>query len=168
MRLSRTDLVPVLAIVAGGVIGASFSFSLLERSRSGDVPPVVLGELYESAATPELAVRVEYPNGTVVTGVRITVNGMVITPVVAPSATNEVLRPEELKAVARAAYLFSERKEARESARARLEEVRRLRDQQERVEEAIERVGIQEIEYTYSRVIRDKIFVRPKDVSRVR
>ncbi|MCH7856701.1 MAG: hypothetical protein IIB37_08110 [Gemmatimonadetes bacterium] len=168
MRLSRTDLVPVLAIVAGGVIGASFSFSLLERSRPGDVPPVVPGGLYESAVTPELAVRVEYANGTVVTGVRITVNGMVITPVVAPSATTEVLRPEELKAVARAAYLFSERKEARESARARLEEVQRLRDQQERVEEAMEGVGIQEIEYTYSRVIRDKIFVRPKDVSRVR
>ena len=29
MRLSRTDLVPVLAIVAGGMIGASLSFSLL-------------------------------------------------------------------------------------------------------------------------------------------
>ena len=43
MRLSRTDFVPVLAIVAGGVIGASLSFSFL-RSPSGDVPvpdPVV-------------------------------------------------------------------------------------------------------------------------------
>ena len=38
MRLSRTDFVPVLTIVAGGVIGASLSFSLLERSRSADVP----------------------------------------------------------------------------------------------------------------------------------
>ncbi len=38
MRLSRTDLLPVLTIVAGGVIGASLSFSLLERSRSADVP----------------------------------------------------------------------------------------------------------------------------------
>lgn len=38
MRLSRTDAVPVLAIVAGGVIGASLSFSLL--SRSDDVPSV--------------------------------------------------------------------------------------------------------------------------------
>ncbi len=35
MRLSRTDLVPVLTIVAGGVIGGSLSFSLL-GSRSGD------------------------------------------------------------------------------------------------------------------------------------
>jgi len=37
MRLSRTDLVPVLAIVAGGVIGASLSFSFL-GSGSDDVP----------------------------------------------------------------------------------------------------------------------------------
>ena len=37
MRLSRTDLVPVLAIVAGGVIGASLSFSFL-GSRSVEVP----------------------------------------------------------------------------------------------------------------------------------
>ena len=37
MRLSRTDFVPVLAIVAGGVIGASLSFGLL-GSRSVDVP----------------------------------------------------------------------------------------------------------------------------------
>ncbi len=36
MRLSRTDLLPVLAIVAGGVIGASLSFSFL-GSRSEDV-----------------------------------------------------------------------------------------------------------------------------------
>ncbi len=35
MRLSRTDLVPVLTIVVGGVIGASVSFSLL-GSRSND------------------------------------------------------------------------------------------------------------------------------------
>ncbi len=42
MRLSRTDFVPVLAIVAGGVVGASLSFSFLG---SGDVPapdPVVV------------------------------------------------------------------------------------------------------------------------------
>ena len=36
MKLSRTDLVPVLVIVAGGVIGASLSFSFL-GSRSDDV-----------------------------------------------------------------------------------------------------------------------------------
>ena len=42
MRLSRTDFVPVLAIVTGGVIGASLSFGFLG---SGDVPapdPVVV------------------------------------------------------------------------------------------------------------------------------
>ena len=38
MRLSRIDLVPVLAIVAGGVIGASLSFSFLGRSPADDVP----------------------------------------------------------------------------------------------------------------------------------
>ena len=37
MRLSRTDVFPVLTIMAGGVIGASVSFSLL-GSRSTDVP----------------------------------------------------------------------------------------------------------------------------------
>ena len=44
MRLSRIDLVPLLTIVAGGVIGASLSFGLLGRSPSDDVPapnPVV-------------------------------------------------------------------------------------------------------------------------------
>ncbi len=57
MRLSRTDFVPVLAIVAGAVIGASLSFSFL-RSPSGDVPvpdPVV-------APSPTLqTVRIEVP-----------------------------------------------------------------------------------------------------------
>ena len=37
MRLSRTDLLPVLTIVAGGVIGASLSFGFLALSRSDDV-----------------------------------------------------------------------------------------------------------------------------------
>ncbi len=38
MRLARMDFVPVLAIVAGGIIGASLSFSLLGRSPAVDVP----------------------------------------------------------------------------------------------------------------------------------
>ena len=42
MRLSRTDLVPVLTIVAGGVIGASFTFSFLSRPDGVSAPdPVV-------------------------------------------------------------------------------------------------------------------------------
>ena len=44
MRLSRTHLIPVLTIVAGGVIGVSLSFSFLGRSPAVDVPapnPVV-------------------------------------------------------------------------------------------------------------------------------
>ena len=57
MRLSRTHLVPVLAIVAGGVIGASLSFGFLEL-RSDDEVRVV--------ATPEMGIRVEHPNSPVV------------------------------------------------------------------------------------------------------
>ena len=38
MRLSRTDFVPVLAIVAGGVIGASLSFGFLGQSPAVGVP----------------------------------------------------------------------------------------------------------------------------------
>ncbi len=38
MRLSRTHFVPVLAIVAGGALGASLSFGLLALVPSGDVP----------------------------------------------------------------------------------------------------------------------------------
>ncbi len=37
MKLSRSDLLPVLTIVVGGVIGASLSFGFL-GSRSNDVP----------------------------------------------------------------------------------------------------------------------------------
>ena len=33
MKLFRNDLVPVLAIVAGGVLGASLSFNFLGRSQ---------------------------------------------------------------------------------------------------------------------------------------
>ena len=57
MRLSRTDFVPVLAIVAGGALGASLSFGFL-GSRSDDEVRVV--------ATPEMGIRVEHPNSPVV------------------------------------------------------------------------------------------------------
>ena len=49
MRLSRTDLVPVLAIVAGGVIGATLSISFLGQSPSADVRTIVpIVATYES------------------------------------------------------------------------------------------------------------------------
>ena len=48
MGLSRTDLLPVLTIMAGGIVGTSLSFGFL-GSRSADVPSVV----YEYAATLE-------------------------------------------------------------------------------------------------------------------
>ncbi len=38
MRLSRTDFFPILTIIAGGIIGASFAFGAL-ASRSGDGVP---------------------------------------------------------------------------------------------------------------------------------
>ena len=56
MKLSRTDLLPVLTIVAGGVIGASISVSFLGRSPAEDMPapaPVVA-----SSATAE-AIRLD-------------------------------------------------------------------------------------------------------------
>ena len=104
MRLSRPHFVPALAIVAGGVIGASLSFSFL-GSRSGEVPGVTLGLLDKPAATPGLLVRIEHPDGMVVTAGSIELNGTVITPVVAPSATAEFYLSEEQKAVARARAL---------------------------------------------------------------
>ncbi len=89
MRLSRTDFVPLMSIVAGGVIGASLSIGLLGRSPSGDVPvpyPVV-----EPSLTPVLAVRVQFSDGgPVITAASIEVNGMVVTPVVEPSVTQEL------------------------------------------------------------------------------
>ena len=77
MKLSRTDLGPLLTIVAGGVIGASLSFSLLGRSPAVDVP------------APDLLLGIEVKGSPVVTAASIEVNGIVITPVVAPSATAE-------------------------------------------------------------------------------
>ena len=107
MRLSRTHFVPVLAIVAGGVLGASLSFSFLgSRSEDAAVPESVVNA-YESVERAEV-LRIEVPqqpqrvytytilrggvpqgqsqwvrmevDGMVVTGERIEVNGMVITP----------------------------------------------------------------------------------------
>ncbi len=42
MRLSRTDLVPVLTIVAGGAIGLSLSLNFLLLPPPGDVPALAL------------------------------------------------------------------------------------------------------------------------------
>ena len=53
MRLSRTDLLPVLTIMAGGVLGASLSIGLLGRSPAVDVPPVV----YENTTSLESALQ---------------------------------------------------------------------------------------------------------------
>ena len=64
MRLSRTDFVPVLAIVAGGMIGASLSFSFLELRSADEVR--VVGTLFRTSATPEMGIRVEHPNSPVV------------------------------------------------------------------------------------------------------
>ena len=84
MRLSRTHLVPVLAIVAGGVLGASLSFGFLTLSPSGDVRaivPIVSVEVdgYPVATKERVAVEV---NGYPVATAERTGDGMVITPVV--------------------------------------------------------------------------------------
>ena len=79
MRLARTHLVPVLAIVTGGVIGASLSFSFLALSRSDDVrvperpvpaPVVVLAPVVVPPATVEL-IWLEIPRqpGNGITGI---------------------------------------------------------------------------------------------------
>ncbi len=64
MRLSRTDPVPVLTIVAGGVIGATLSFGFLALTPSGEVG-VTLGLLDESSTTIESSTRVPARVGTV-------------------------------------------------------------------------------------------------------
>ena len=78
MRLSRTDLVPVLAIVPGGVIGASLSFSFLARAPAGDVQPVVPDLRYESVVILEsVTPDVDRP-GTVTGRVRDATTGVSI------------------------------------------------------------------------------------------
>ena len=57
MRLSRTDLLAVLTIVAGGAIGFSLSFGFLALSRSGDVPLVTLD--------PGAPLMSQIPDGTI-------------------------------------------------------------------------------------------------------
>jgi len=88
MRLSQTDLFPVLAIVAGGLVGASLSFGLL--GSGSDVPapePVVapsevlaLGRVVTPPVTPELEMpkRIGIDRMVVLTGTRMKGNGMVL------------------------------------------------------------------------------------------
>ncbi len=64
MRLSQTDLFPVLTIVAGGLVGGLVSFSFL-GSPADDVPSP--DAVVVPSVTPELAVRVEFSDGAVVT-----------------------------------------------------------------------------------------------------
>ncbi len=98
MRLSRTDLLPMLTIVAGVALGASLSFGVLTRLRSEDVSVAVpVSATYE---TVEVFLEREW--------------------------FKEALRLQERDRML---------DEARESVRARVERLQRLRDQQERVEE---------------------------------
>ena len=60
MRHFRTDLVPLLAIIAGGAVGASLSFTFLALSPSGDVPaPVPVVAPSATAESVIAGVRVE-------------------------------------------------------------------------------------------------------------
>jgi TonB-dependent SusC/RagA subfamily outer membrane receptor len=58
MKLNRTNVVPVLAIVAGGAIGASLSFSFLALTRSG-VEPEPFGTVTEDFSVAEEAVQLD-------------------------------------------------------------------------------------------------------------
>ena len=91
MRLSRAHLVPVLAIVAGGIIGASLSFGFLGRSPDDEVlfvsvPVVAPSAVAESAPqpvdpAPNLRVNlleVSQPHWVLI-GARVEVDGMVLT-----------------------------------------------------------------------------------------
>ena len=115
MRLSRTHLVPVLAIVAGGVIGASLSFGLLGPSPAVDVTapnPVVAPSA--TAETPEA-------------------------PQLEEQRYRYVVRMQDIEALRRLERDHEERfEEAVESLRDRVEEIRgRLeRDRMERYENA--------------------------------
>ena len=113
MRLSRTDLLPVLTIVAGGVLGASLLFGFLGWSPAEDVTapdpvlrieingyPVVTAPSIEvndmvvtpvvaPSMTPELRIRTESSDGAVITSISLAYNGMVITPVMRPQPASE-------------------------------------------------------------------------------
>ena len=91
MGLSRTNFVPVLAIVAGGVIGASLSFGFLAL-RSEDVPAqdLLFGPSVAVESTPQridLSHNLRVVRGFVeksephwvLSGARIEVDGMVLT-----------------------------------------------------------------------------------------
>ena len=58
MRLSRTHLVPVLAIVAGGVIGASLSFGFLGSRSDDDAPVGMVTDQVTDARLDEVAIAV--------------------------------------------------------------------------------------------------------------
>jgi hypothetical protein len=122
MRLNRTHLVPVLAIVAGGVIGASLSFGLL--SRSDDV-------VFVAAPVPATYESVEVFLGR--------------------EQFKEALRLQEPDEGARLRGVLAERADAirlRQSLQNRYQEAqeRLERDQQERLQRDIEE-GLRELEF---------------------
>ena len=59
MRLSRTDLVPVLTIVAGGAVGLSLSLNFLLLPPPGDVPALALAPVV--APVPPIAPAAPIP-----------------------------------------------------------------------------------------------------------
>ena len=91
MRLARTHRVPLLAIVAGGLIGASLSFGLLEsRSDDGPAQDLLFGPSVTVESAPDrsnLPPNPEIVKGLVeksephwvLNGARIEVDGMVLT-----------------------------------------------------------------------------------------
>ena len=96
MRLSRTDLLPVLTIIVGGVIGTSLSFGFLGPSPVADVPaPESVVAPSATAGTLNWPVegeliyrfgREERPNGTVLLWQGIGIRATTGTPVQAVEA----------------------------------------------------------------------------------
>ncbi len=87
MRFSRTDFVPLLAIIVGGTIGASFTFRALEsRSAAADMPaserrvrppaetpPAETSTRSTDAIVPGQEVTVDLPDGSSMTGLAVAV-----------------------------------------------------------------------------------------------
>ena len=81
MRFSRTDFVALLAIIAGGTIGASFTLRVLSRSPADDVPAserlvrstAVTPPASTDAIVPGQEVTIDLPDGSSMTGLAVAV-----------------------------------------------------------------------------------------------
>ena len=73
MRLSRTDLIPVLAIIAGGALGALPSASLVLSSRSDHVPGGGVSATLAASPIAAQGATIHQPDGLTIEGIAIAV-----------------------------------------------------------------------------------------------